>query len=260
MFDATPPPEVPTFQESRYESQAPADCKVTLQEILKKKSTSKAKDGDLRDDAVREEAFAAGAQRGLSARTTSLYGLLESMAGELDSLFNFKILMDDKIMPPVITEAKETFVQEGDGQSARASQRTWEILVPAKILAQPPNWRDYIMTFVPEPSHVDSVFLPRNDRETKLWEKSFCDGYNEGFAQGNLAFTENLNRLTRDFLGIIRFQILAAQNIISKPVMEEGRLGITSQGKRMFVDDRVYKITTPSGWQTSATWSVTNPD
>lgn len=254
------PPQTPGQPASYYSQPAPAECQVTLQEILKTKPVGKAREGEMRDEAVAEESFAAGAQRGLQERSRKIYRLLESMAGELDSMYDFKMLMSGKIMPPVITEAKETFVHDDDGQSARASQTTWEIIVPARIVASPPSWRDYIMVYIPDPAEVDPVFLPKSSNEKESWERTYCEGYLSGYNQADLAFRENLNRLTRDYLGMVRFKILAAQNIVSEPVLEEGRLGVTSKGKRLFVDDRVYKITTQSDWEEPSKWKTHSTD
>jgi defect-in-organelle-trafficking protein DotC len=250
------PPQTPGQAVSYYAQPAPEECKVTLEEILKQKPVGKAREGELRDEAVLEESFAAGAQRGLQERSRKIYRLMEAMAGDLDQMFNFRMLMYGKIMPPVITEARETFVQDADGQSARASQTTWEILVPAKIMAAPPSWRDYLQVYMPEPAEVDPVFLPKSSRERDAWERSYCDGYMSGYNQADLTFKENLNRLTRDYLGMIRFRVLAAQNIVSEPVLEEGRLGVTAKGKRLFVDDRVYKITVQPDWEAPSKWKT----
>ena len=162
--------------------------------------------------------------------------------------------MSEKIMPPVITEAKATFQHDEDGQSARAAETTWEIIVPARIVASPPTWRDYLTVYIPDPAEVDPVFLPKSSNEKKAWEESFCLGYDTGYDQADMTFQENLNRLTRDYLGMLRFKTLSAQSIVSEPVLEEGRLGVTSQGKRLFVDDRVYKITTQSDWEEPSKW------
>jgi defect-in-organelle-trafficking protein DotC len=250
------PPQTPGQPVSYYSQPAPAECQTTLEEILKQKPVGKAREGDMRDEAVSEESFAAGAQRGLQERSRKIYRLLESMAGELDQMYNFKLLMNGKIMPPVITEAKETFQHEDDGQSARAAQTTWEIIVPAKIVASPPSWRDYLTVYIPDPANVDPVFLPKSSKETQAWEDTFCSGYETGYNQADMTFRENLNRLTRDYLGMVRFKTLAAQNIVSEPVLEEGRLGVTSKGKRLFVDDRVYKITTQSDWEEPSKWKT----
>lgn len=249
----TVPPDTPP---SMYSRPAPNECKISLSDILKEKPKGEAREGELRDKAVHGEAFAAGAQRGLYARTNAIFAILEKMSGELDSIYDFKLLKSGKIMPPVITEAKETFVQDNGGQSARQSDRTWEILVPAKIVASTPIWRDYIMTYISKPADVDPVFLPKSEKEKTLWETSYCEGYNAGYRQADLTFRESLNRLTRDYLGMLRFKILAAQKIVSEPVLEEGRLGVTTQGKRLFVDDRVYKITVPSNWEDPSKWNT----
>ena len=250
------PPQTPENTVSYYAQPAPAECQISLQEILKQKPVGKAREGEMRDEAVAEESFAAGAQRGLLERSRKIYKLLESMSGELDQMYNFKMLMAGKIMPPVITEAKETFQHDEDGQSARAAQTTWEIIVPAKIVASPPTWRDYLMTYIPKPADVDPVFLPKSSKEEESWEGTYCAGYESGYNQADLTFRANLNRLTRDYLGMVRFKTLAAQSIVTEPVLEEGRLGVTSKGKKLFVDDRVYKITTQSDWAAPSKWKT----
>lgn len=49
---------------------------------------------------------------------------------------------------------------------------------------------------------------------------------------------------------------MADQKIVSEPILEEGPLGVTTQGKHLFVDDRVYKITIQSDWEDPSRWKM----
>jgi defect-in-organelle-trafficking protein DotC len=255
---------VADFERPAYVAPLPNECKVSLQDILdkvaeKKIEVKKNREGDIRDNALSKEAYSVGAQNGYVRRSQAIYSKVKSAEGELDAIFDFKMLIHNKILPPVITEAKDTFVTEKEGRAARQSKRTWEILVPARIVAAAPTWRDYLLLEDWKPKEPDPFLTPRTSKENQLWEEYYCKGYTDGYKQADLTFWENLARLTRDILGMIRFKILAAQRIVSEPVLEEGRLGVTVQGQKMYVDDRVYTIVTPETWEDPAKWQVTEP-
>lgn len=211
----------------------------------------------LRADAIRQEALSVGAQHGLKWRYERINALLEhpEIASALDRIYNFQALQTHwQVLPPVISEGREAFNKAEDGQSARMAMRTWEILQPARIVSAPPNWRSYLVFTMSDPRLPSFALMPASDSDERIWRSGLCEGWRMGARQADRIFQDNLNRLVRDYTGMLRFRVLAAQGIVTMPVLEEGRLGITVNGERMHVDDRVYQITAPVTWQKASNW------
>lgn len=89
--------------------------------------------------------------------------------------------------------------------------------------------------------------------EIKLCPQRLFRRYVKSFMQEGNRFTVCSRRCKVKW---IRFKILADQKIVSEPILEEGPLGVTTQGKRLFVDDRVYKITIQSDWEDPSRWKM----
>ncbi len=70
-----------------------------------------------------------------------------------------------------------------------------------------------------------------------------------------------LERLERDFNGMVRYKSLLEQNKVSAPVVSDARLGTTGTGQDMRVNDRAIRITrdpslkvdAPKDWQAAPT-------
>ncbi len=253
----TPPP---SYQEVIHSQSY--TCEPVLQTVMTLRPESKASRteegkgelGNMRWDAMRDESMRLGVQYGYQIRSKDININLDNpeVKTRLNRVYNFQVLeTKQNIIPPVITEAKESMNVDDDGQSARMSKRTWEIIVPARISTIPPHWSSYL--FVPKITPKESVFalMPSNSEEETIWKTSFCKGFDTGIQQANITFETGLNRLTRDYIGMVRFMDLVAQNIISMPSVQESRLGVTIDGRQMFVDDRTLKIEAPSYWKPS---------
>src|SRR3546814_10752794 len=64
-----------------------------------------------------------------------------------------------------------------------------------------------------------------------------------GVKQARDIFQSDLNRLERDYTGMIRCKVLLEQGKVSAPVIAEGAMGGTGSGLDMRVNDRSIRIT-----------------
>lgn len=215
--------------------------------------------GAIRTDAIRAEGTSVGARAGLAWRYSIYAEILQKYENKLDNAYNFRGLQTEYlILPPVIEQANESFRGADDGQQARTAAVTWRIISPAKIVANPPSWRDYMLESFAPPISEDINFglQPITEMEQRWWHKNMCVGYAAGVKQADATFIENLSRLTRDFEGILRYRLLATQGVVTMPVMKQGRLGITYAGKELFVDDRIYTIEKGVEFTNYQAWSA----
>jgi defect-in-organelle-trafficking protein DotC len=232
----------------------------TVKEQLK--SATGVKDGEaaigaLRAQALRETALSLGARGGLAERALQINGTLLNYEPVLDRVFQFNgMLLDDNILSPVLVEARNTLNLSG-GDSIRAADRTYKILNQAKFVSAAPTWREYLLMSYDVPTLPDRSLLPRNKPERIMWENDLEEGWNAGLQQAELIFMENINRLVRDYSGMILYRNLLAQKIVSEPFVATMNMGVTGGGEDLTVNDRLLRITAfPQLQADSSSWKT----
>lgn len=210
---------------------------------------------DLRPSSMAETSRTLGVQAGVAWRYQQIVESLEGQSGNLDSIFDFRplLLHDGKVMPPVIAEALGGFRLESETE-ATGTEVTYQILQPAKIVTLAPSWRDYLVHTFPAMAEVNPALLPRNDVEREVWRVAAQEGWELGIKQGDRVYEANLNRLVRDYRGALRFRVLAAQKVVSVPMLAEGRYGVQIGDNILDVNQRVFRITAPAEFQKVDAW------
>ncbi len=166
------------------------------------------------------------------------------------------MLLDDNILPPVLIEARNTLNLSG-GDSIRVADRNYKIVNQAKFITAAPTWREYLLMSYDLPQLPDRSLLPRNKPERIMWENDLEEGWNAGLQQAELIFMENINRLVRDYKGMILYRNLLAQHIVSEPYVASMNMGITGGGNDMTVNDRLLRITAfPQLQADSSAWKT----
>ena len=97
-----------------------------------------------------------------------------------------------------------------------------------------------------KPEIPNNTLLPRGEDEVKVWNKYLRLGWLNGLDQCYEIFEANMNRLHRDFEGIILYRKLYAQRLVTKPYVSAADLGVTGGGNAMRVNDRILRITATS--------------
>jgi defect-in-organelle-trafficking protein DotC len=213
---------------------------------------------DLRQRAIHDASFALGAQLGLNWRFQQIWADLNQHAAYLDEVYNFEplLLNADRVLPPVIVKADNTYQQSGDDQ-AQTTAVSYQILSPARVVSTAPNWRNYF----PSPSAFstsmmpDPSLLPKNDVERKIWSDAAQDGWNEGVSQANQIAEIDLNKLEQDFLGMIMFKKLSIQGMVSVPFLANGNLGIVVKGRSLSIDEMNFRLTGQPAFQAPQNWT-----
>lgn len=213
--------------------------------------------GAIRAQALRETALSIGARGGLAERAQFINGTLINYEPLLDRIFRFSgIILDDNILPPVLTEARNTLTLNGT-DAIRIADRNYKIISQARFITASPTWREYLWMSYDMPELPDRSLLPRTKPERIIWERDLEEGWRAGLQQADLIFLENINRLVRDFKGMILYRNLLAQNMVSQPFVAAMDMGITGDGENMTVNDRVLRITAFPQLQADAnTWKT----
>jgi defect in organelle trafficking protein DotC len=215
----------------------------------------------IRLTAIEGAASSLGARGALAWRSEQINTTLTRQESFLDSIFNFNALMlPHNVVPPVLVEGNNQYSQD-DPNTVRMSSKTYKILKPAHFATTPPTWRTYLSMPYKKPNLPDRAVLPVTADEITIWNKLYVAGWNSGLSQANMIFNSNLNRLKRDYNGIILYRKLYTQKMISSPYVSEAKLGITGDKDAIKINDRVLRITNASMIQTnSSKWQpiITN--
>ncbi|MGB0720062.1 MAG: type IV secretory system conjugative DNA transfer family protein, partial [Bdellovibrionales bacterium] len=81
------------------------------------------------------------------------------------------------------------------------------------------------------------------DEERAIWIEKTARGWDEGIRQANEIFEEDLNLMTADFEGMVRYRMLLSQGMISPPYALQIDRGISGDGEEMRIGDRAVQIT-----------------
>jgi len=215
---------------------------------------------DIRRDAQKEAALSFGARGGLARRNFELMEQLEGYHAVLDKVYDFRPLLIKApsglmIEPPVISEAIDALVIEDGGIEAAVADKIYNIGQEAKIVTAPKNWRQYLVQNWSDVPPPPQVLWPANEKEQAEWESWVAKGWNAGYRQADDIFSANLSRLIADFTGMVRYRLLLAQDMVTKPYALHEDRGVTGGPNEMRVGDRAIRITGPSQFQVgSESW------
>jgi len=229
---------------------------VNLQELLalERESnlpTAGEKDGlplDIRGDGLKEAALSFGARGGLAWRTWYIRKELESRARYLDKVFDFRQLLIPAqsgllIEPPIISEAMDAMIIDRRGTEAAVADRVLNIGKNARIVSTPRTWRAYLERDWGDVPPPPDILRPDDDEEREIWEAKIREGWQLGIEQADQIFQADLNQLTADYMGMIRYRTLLAQGMVSPPYALQVDRGVTGGGNTMRVGDRALTIT-----------------
>ena len=196
----------------------------------------------IRKQALTDTATALGAQSALALRADTIDQTLKQQSAYLNKVFDFnQLLIKGNIQPPVLTEASNTLT--ADGKSAlRLSDKTYKIVEPAKFVTTPANWRNYLWMSYSKPSVPDKSVLPHNAAEKIIWSDALKKGWQQGLEQANDIFANNLNRMKRDFNGMVLYRKLLASNMVTAPYISKADLGVTGDSNEIHINDKVLRI------------------
>jgi len=209
---------------------------------------------DIRVKSMIETAKTMGMQLAVKYRYDLVNVVLDGLSLKLDKIYNFGSLMlhEGLMVPPVL------FVVDGsrtlsNNNLMNTSDVTYLIDKPARLSYGHPSWRDYLYKTFLANETVHYALLPKNEEEKIAWAKGVTEGWNAGIKHAEYIYSRNMNRLTRDYTGMIRFHKLSRQKIVSIPMLAKGDISININGRKMDIGQRIFRITSKatfkdSGW------------
>lgn len=215
--------------------------------------TSTSATTDIRLQALQDTALSLGAQAGLAWRAQQINALLADDDKTLSTAFDFhRMILEHSVLPPVLSQSQNT-LNVADDATIRLADHTYKIVSQARFVSAPPHWRDYLWFSYSIPERPDNTLLPRSGSEQAVWKRCVTAGWEQGVAQANAIFADNLARLRRDYDGMILYRSLLAQRMVSAPFVARSDLGVTGTDTDLRINDQVLRITAMPALQTDST-------
>ncbi|MEQ1968069.1 type IV secretory system conjugative DNA transfer family protein [Xenorhabdus nematophila] len=228
------------------DSQLDKNQTLQLEQILSPSGYGINKDEAIRIDILRDLGETLGFRAGMANRSASLITSFSKWEKELDRIYNFSpLITSDSTLPPVVVEAQN--LASISRNQFRFSNKVYNILKDAEFVSTPPTWRSYLYTGLRMDADADfpsEDALPRNNVEKKAWKESVEKGWSAGFLQADQIVKSNFNRLTRDFTGMLLYNTLLAQNIVTKTEVATSSNTVSpeSNKRRLILGERYQRI------------------
>lgn len=203
-----------------------AEVLAVTQEDLMDFSTGNIKQDEPRLNAIREFGMQVGAQGGMIERSKSIVAETLARSNDLDRAFAFQPMISrDGLLPPVVSKVSQDIETKDDAQRIEFAGTTYKIIRPAIFVRVTPTWRDYLLSGLSddrmEIEKLPESLRPETAKEKRIWQSAVADGWKLGITQADDIYKENLQRLKRDYLGMVTFKFLESQNMIKAPVLSE---------------------------------------
>lgn len=205
---------------------------------------------ELRRQAMVESAHAHAAAAAMAERARAIAATLETSAADLDRIYRFDALVLHRagfvIAPPVLVEVRDAIRTAPDGSRAASARQVLRIAERARILSATPDWRDWLVRSWPEPGPVHSVLLPRTPEEQAAFDAAQARGERDGIALADAVHAEDLDRLNRDWLGMIAWHRRAASGMVTEPVVRTENVPVSGGGRVLRIDETVLDLADPA--------------
>lgn len=219
---------------------------------------------EMRTDALREAALSYGARGGLAWRTWEIRQELETRAAYLDKVFDFRNLLIPApsgllIEPPVISESMNALIIDGGGMNAAVADRVYDMVSNARITSAARVWRNYLERDWGNVAEPPDILRPNSAEERAEWIERIREGWALGIDQANEIFQDDLNELSTDYQGMVRYRTLLAQGMVTPPYAMQVDRGVTTDNRSLRVGDRAVQIANPPAFVAgSETWQPAN--
>jgi defect-in-organelle-trafficking protein DotC len=218
----------------------------------------------IRADAIREAALSYGARGGLAHRTFEIQRRLAEYDTDLSKTFDFSRLLIAApsgllVEPPIVSGAQQAVIVNAGGQAAAVADRIYRINRVARIVTAARDWRLYMERDWGRVDPPAAILLPKTGEEKLAWRAYVKQGWEQGLKQAEETFESDVDRMTNDFTGMVRYRELLAQGMISSPYTLADDRGVTGGGQEMRIGDRGVTITGQSSLiSKSSAWTPAN--
>lgn len=218
---------------------------------------------EIRRRALLEAAQGYGSQMGYARRGWEIENVLEKRSMQLAQVFNFSRVVSDApvkagyIVPPVVSRSFDAFKTTEEGREASVADEYLTIVAAGKIMPVTPTWRDYLLFSARTPEEPAKSLYPRNSTEKEMFDKWFNDGWKAGVDLADAEIGSRLDRLRRDYEGMLQYRRLVAMGMMDRMVLQDADFGVTGGGDEMRIGSRTVRVVSDAEFETNPKrWSV----
>ncbi len=199
---------------------------------------------ELRPQVLAQHARGEGIRQGFLDENARLATALDGQAARLDARYDFtRLMIGPNLVPPVIGELKDV-KQLGSSRLLYLTLGAYQIVVQARLVLAPPNWRDYLDLVSSDHHAIQPALKPDGGDEQKIYDAGYAAGVEVGVGEARASFEEDLDRLERDYVGMQLYHRLAAQGALSVPTLAKSRqaVRVAADGRRAFVGEQIVTL------------------
>ncbi len=203
---------------------------------------------ELRSSALREAAMSLGSQHAFRRRAWEINRRLERRSAALSSVYDFNRVASSSpgvpgyVLPPVVGKALDAYALGNGGRSAAHAEEVYDLLKPARLSPVVPTWRDYLVIDARIPRDPPAALRPRSGKERGRYRNWFEEGWRSGIAQADAEFRLRLERLRRDFEGMLEYRRLVRLGMVLEPTIESGMEAVAGSEDAMRIAVRRVRI------------------
>lgn len=221
---------------------------------------------NVRKTALTEAAQTYGSRMGYARRSWEIMSDMSGRSSLLGQAFDFNRVSVRApggagiVIPPVISTGTGAFTVSDNGQEAAVADAYLTIVKPGRIASEVPSWREYLLMPAAQPETPVAELLPRDEAEKQLYARMFDKSWKDGIDQADAEFKERLNRLERDYRGMLQYIRLVDAGMMNEMVISTANFGVTTtEDGEMRVGSRAVKITSEAEFRANPKrWSVSS--
>ncbi len=201
----------------------------------------------MRLEVLCEEASVYGFQKGFQWRYDLLMNEVRAHERDFADIFDFRaLLLDDKILPPVIREAGPLY-RKDSAVSGERLEVQYRIEKPAELVFDTPRYESYLLadTRVLTP---DPAFFPKKGSEEGPWRRALREGWLEGSRHAFRVFDRGMARLLADYRGILLWKRLEGLGLVSTPLLDHEHVALQVGRDVLTLDQDRFRIAVPASF------------
>lgn len=217
----------------------------------------------IRSDALQEAAQSWGSQMGYARRAWEISGRLEAHSSDLSTVFDFNRIISTApagagvVIPPVVSRSFNAFQSSDEGREASVADEFLMIVRAGRIAPVDPTWRDYLLFAAPDSEQPARSLMPSDRHELRLFQQWFEEGWAEGVKLADAELQSRLDRLQRDFTGMLQYRRLVSMGMMDRMVIADADFGTTVDGNEMRIGSRTVRIVSDAEFQGNPQqWSI----
>lgn len=192
---------------------------------------------------LRAKAHTVGLQSGAYYASNKIRERLDKMSVKLDAIYDFSRLGVVRpykgafVVNPVISEMEKTIALSPDSRSFIVRDQTFVITKDPFMALTAPSWRSYLTFNVEPPQIPDDMLKPKTPEEISAWREEMLIGYEIGINQAVEVTVMRFARLTRDIVGMQRFDLLRQRKVVSDIRIADAYYPVSGGGNRMNINE-----------------------